>query len=51
MKQKCVLEQFIAINGNGCQDFNIKRKMRVREQDNGETEREGVLEAENGRET
>jgi hypothetical protein len=33
-----------------CQGFYIKRKMRGREQDSGETEREGVLKAEHCRE-
>ncbi len=55
MKQRYESEQFVAINDNmeivaTCQGFHIKRKMRGREQDSGETERESVLEAEHCRE-
>ncbi len=49
MKQQCETEQIIAINDNMemvARVFNIKQKVRGREQDSGETERERVLEAE-----
>ncbi len=49
MKQQCVSEQFISINDSMekvARVFYIKLKMRVREQDSRETERERVLEAE-----
>ncbi len=45
MKEQCESEQFIAINDNMnmvARVFYIKRKMRGREQDSRETEREGV---------
>jgi hypothetical protein len=52
VKQRCVSEQFIAINDNlenACQGFYINWKVRGREQDSGETERECVLVAEHRR--
>jgi hypothetical protein len=49
VKRRCESEPFIAINDKVEMDarvFYIKRKMGVREQDSGETERERVLERE-----
>jgi hypothetical protein len=48
VKQRCESEQFIAINDNMemLAVFYIERKMRGREQDSEETERESVLGAE-----
>jgi len=49
VKKRCVSEQFIVINDKMemvARFFYIKQKMRGREQDNGETERESMLEAE-----
>jgi hypothetical protein len=50
VKQRCVSEQFTVINDKMemvARFFYIKQKMRGREQDNGETERERVCERQN----